>query len=620
MENGFGVSLGNTFAQTIIIKKPGSTSIYYVFTPDVQAGLVQNLNYPDAYGVNYAEVDMSLNGGLGSVLTIFNPLKTPGNCEMLTGVYHANGEDIWLIGHEYGNNNFFTFLITDTGINPVPTITPAGPVVLTTQAGVAANSNFDAIGELKASLNGSKLAFTTYYNGFTCLVDFDNATGAISNPIELSLDGSGYGTSFSPDNTKLYFSSMPLESIGGIVNNSIYQFDISSGDPATIQDSRTTIYNYEAGFRSLKMGPDGKIYVARTTTEQQGNGSSYIGVINEPNNLGLACNYVHDAIFLNGPYGTWGLNNSIEELYTCVDFEFSLGTDIDLCPGESAVLTAVEGQTEYLWNTGQTTSSITVNEAGTYWVDVTGPDGSASDTLVVNYYSLPGVGISGESSVCIDQETELSATGGLTDYLWNNGLATNTVLVGAGQWSVSAIDDNGCLNTAVFVVDEIDTPLVQISGPIESCEGVPVELSVDATTDQTLSWNNGETQSSILVEENGTYSVTATNSCGTSSDSIEVNFKICDCEIFIPNAFTPDGDDINEFWKPVGCPAVYYEVAVFDRWGAKIFETTDQDEAWIGNVSKGAHYAQNGVYSYVVQVTFENGKPEEYFGHVTLIR
>lgn len=620
MQNGSGAGLGNTYSQTIIIKKPGSSTLFYVITPDVQAGLVQNINYLDANGIIFAEVDMTLDGGLGGVTSIFNPLKPAGNCEMLTGVYHANGEDIWLIGHEYGNNNFFTFLITAGGINPVPTITPAGPVVLTTQAGVAQDSNFDAIGELKASLNGSKLAFTTYYNGYTCLVDFDNATGAISNSIELSLDGSGYGVSFSPDNTKLYFSSMPGQTFPGIENNSIYQFDISSNDQSTIQDSRTTIFNYEAGFRSLKMGPDGKIYVARTTTTQQGNGSSYIGVINEPNNLGLACNYVHDAVNLNGPYGTWGLNNSIEELYSCVDFEFSLGPDLDLCPGESAILTAVKGQSEYLWNTGQTTASVTVNQPGTYWIDVTGPDGSASDTIVVNYFSLPGIDINGESFICIDQETELSATAGFTDYIWNNGAETNSVLVGPGQWSVSALDDNGCLNSAVFLVDQLVPPLAQISGFEESCEGVPVNLSTAENEGQSFLWNTGQTETSIVVESSGTYSVTASNSCGTSSDSLTINFKNCDCEIFIPNAFTPDGDDINEVWKPVSCPAIFYELTIFDRWGAKIFSTSDQNESWIGNVSSGSHYAQNGVYSYVVQIAFENGEPEEYYGHVTLIR
>jgi gliding motility-associated-like protein len=689
MQNGSGAGLSNSCAQTIIIKKPGSNNLFYVFTPDVQAGLVQNINFPGVFGIKYAEVDMTLNGGLGGVTSTFNPIKPAGNCEMLTGVYHANGQDVWLIGHEYGNNNFFTFLITAAGISPAPAITSAGPVVFTFQPGIPGDSNLDAIGELKASPDGSKLAFTTYFNGYTCLVDFNNATGAISNPMELSLDGGGYGTSFSPDNTKLYFSSLPIESFNGVENNSIYQFDISSNDPVTIQNSRTTIFNYEAGFRSLKLGPDGKIYVARTTNVQLGNGASYLGVINEPNNAGAACNYVHDGVFLNGPYGAWGLNNSIEDLYSCNDFQFSLGPDLVLCPGEPAVLSAIAGQTNYLWNTGQTTSSITVSQPGTYFVTATGAAGTASDTLVVTTHLVPDISItglaticqgettelvstsgfddylwtngsasnstivgegewsvsatdsngcintatytvsnypqselniSGLSNVCEDELTELTANGGFTEYLWSNGADTNEVTVGQGEWSVSALDANGCASSAVFVVEQLEQPIAKISGLEESCEGVPVNLFAEEYANQTLTWNAGQTESSIWVETSGTYTVTASNFCGSSADSLTVKFKNCECGVFIPNAFTPQGDDINMVWQPIACPAISYEASVYDRWGMKIFHSFDQNNPWIGNVRGGDHYAENGVYSYVITIMIEPGEAKTYRGHVTLIR
>lgn len=689
MQNGSAAGLSNSCTQTIIIQKPGNSNLFYMFNPDVQAGLVQNINYPNAYGINYAEVDMTLDNGLGAVISSFNPIKAPGNCEMLTGVYHANGEDVWLIGHEYGNNNFFTFLITNSGISPIPTLTSAGPVVFTFQQDVSGDSNFDAIGELKASPDGSKLAFTTYQNGFTCLVDFDNATGAITNPIELSVDGRGYGTSFSPDNTKLYFSGIAGLSFNGVDDNSIYQFDISSNDPATIQNSRTTIFNYEAGFRSLKLGPDGKIYVARTTNIQLGNGASYLGVINEPNNPGLACNYVHDGVFLNGPYGTWGLNNSIEDLFTCNDFQFTLGPDIVLCPDESAVLSAPEGLASYLWNTGQTTSSITVNQPGTYWVNVSAAAGSASDTVIVTNYILQGIDISGptvacpgeliellategfesylwsnevttnpvlvnagewsvaaidangcvnsasymvnqypltlfsitgESAVCQGQLTTLTASPNFSDYFWNNGEETNAVTVGPGQWTVTAADNNGCQNSANFFVEQLNQPIAVISGPEESCEGVPVILNVGEYQSQTLSWDDGQTESSLLVEESGSYTVVASNLCGTASDTFDIKFNNCDCEVYIPNAFTPDGDDLNEVWQPLTCVTTSFEAAIFDRWGNRIFYTSDQNESWRGDVLGGAYYAANGVYAYSVKVTIETGETKAYFGHVTLIR
>ncbi len=550
MQNGLAAGLSNSCAQNIIIRKPGSNSLFYVFTPDVQGGLVENINFPNAFGIKYAEVDMTLDGGLGAVTSTFNPIKAAGNCEMLTGVYHANGEDVWLIGHEYGNSNFFTFLITSAGISATPVLTAAGPIVFTFQPGIPQNSNFDTIGELKASPDGSKLAFTTFFNGYTCLVDFDNATGAISNPIELSVDGRGYGTSFSPDNTKLYFSSISGQSFTGVDDNSLFQFDITSNDPVTIQNTRTTIFSYEAGFRSLKLGPDGKIYVARTTNVQLGNGASYLGVINEPNNPGLACDYVHDGVFLNGPYGAWGLNNSIEEFYSCNEFQFSLGPDTIVCPDESVILTAIEGQSSYLWSTGETTSEITVIQPGSYWVNVNGPAGSASDTIVVSNFLISNVTINGLSTACLKETTVLSAIGNFTEYIWNTGQTENT----------------------------------------------------------------------ITVESSGTYVVTASDLCSTSVDSLAVNFIDCECDVYIPNAFTPGGADINEVWQPIVCPAIAYEATVYDRWGAPIFHTLNQNEPWTGNVNGGNYFAANGVYAYVINVTINQGEPKAYFGHITLIR
>lgn len=314
MLNGDAAGLSNTMTQNIIIKKPGSNNIFYVFTPDVQCGTIQNINYPNAFGLNYAVVDMSLNNGLGQVVSKFNPLKDTCNCEKLTAVYHSNGHDIWLIGHEYRNNKFFAYLITSSGISTTPVFSSVGPIHLTWQIGIEGNSNFDAIGELKASPDGTKLAYTTYYNGITGIVDFDRSSGIISNSIELQIPAGGYGVSFSPNGLMLYITGVDTShsSMQYPTNGSIYQFDISSSDLTTIQNSFTTIYNDPNGaFRSLKLSPKGELIVSR------GNGTNYLGLIESPNNPGASCNYIHDGVHLNGLEGRWGLNNTIEDSIFC---------------------------------------------------------------------------------------------------------------------------------------------------------------------------------------------------------------------------------------------------------------------------------------------------------------
>ena len=259
MPGGNLIGTSNSISQNLIVKKPGSSTLYYLFTPETQAGIIISTTNPGINGFSYSIIDMSLAGGLGAVVSNGNLLQPFENCEMVTGVYHDNGQDIWIIGHKYGSNTFFAYLLTSAGINPTPIYSSVGPTIITNGTTNYANSNYDAVGELKASPDGTKLAFTTFYNGYTCLFNFNKTNGVISNPIPLNLGSAGYGTSFSPDNSKLYFSRVDATQ-GGVSflnNGSIVQFDISILSQAAIQASMYVVYSSSTGFRSLKLGLSG---------------------------------------------------------------------------------------------------------------------------------------------------------------------------------------------------------------------------------------------------------------------------------------------------------------------------------------------------------------------------
>jgi len=308
MQNGSAVLGGNTntMTQNIIIPKPGSSSIYYLFSPQVQA-------FQGPGGVLYCVIDMSLAGGLGAVTSYGNILRdTVGRrcSEKLTAVKHTNGLDTWLIGHDYFSNNFFSYLITSTGINSVPVETSVG-LVMTDPIN---QSHYDAIGELKASPDRNKLGFTTHYTSVAAVFDFNNSTGIVSNPVELKVTNGGswtqsYGVSFSHDNSKFYVAATTY-----ISNNFLYhidQFDLTgTWDSLTINSSRTIITVPSRPY-SLKLGPDKKIYVAKST------GTNHLGIINYPDLGGVACNYVDQGVYLNGLDATWGLNNLMEMFDTC---------------------------------------------------------------------------------------------------------------------------------------------------------------------------------------------------------------------------------------------------------------------------------------------------------------
>jgi hypothetical protein len=99
MENGFGLLGGNSASQTgLCLKHTDDDSIFYIFnTPNLE-----NYNY----GLSYSIINIKLNNGLGKV--VFKNIKLNSNSsEKISAVYHANGKDIWILGHEYGNNRFF---------------------------------------------------------------------------------------------------------------------------------------------------------------------------------------------------------------------------------------------------------------------------------------------------------------------------------------------------------------------------------------------------------------------------------------------------------------------------------------------------------------------------------
>lgn len=309
--NSFLLNGGNTITQVMIIPKPGSSTRYYIFTADAQAGLV---NVPPS-GYRFHMVDIAMNNGLGGMVFKDSVLFPTPVAEKLTAIPHANGTDIWIIGHGYNSNEYLSFRVTTSGVNPSPVISSLGKI--------HAYASGDAMGEIKASPFGNKIASVTLGKPDIELFDFNRSTGQLSNLITLPEAGnynpstgglcSLYGLSFSPNNSFLYASQWSNSNFN--LTGKIIQYDISSNDSSTIQNSRVNVFTSpNISLYSLKLAPNKKIYVAHHFS---GPSSGYLGVINNPDSPGLSCNYVDSAIFLNGLEGGWGLNNLMEYNYYC---------------------------------------------------------------------------------------------------------------------------------------------------------------------------------------------------------------------------------------------------------------------------------------------------------------
>ena len=260
MTNGAGLLGDSSSTQSaIIVPKPGSNDIYYVFTV-VDKGKVE--------GLNYSEINMSLSGGLGAVTQNKNILLLTPTCEKITAVLHENGSDIWVISHKWNSDAFYSYLVTQNGVSQNPVISNTGILI----NGIASNT----IGYLKASPDGKKVALANFsQNNYKVEVcDFDNSNGIISNGFVINSSNLNlpYGVEFSPLSQYLYISERDIYTH----NSKLYQYDLLAND---VSGSEVILDTISAIGGALQLGPDGKIYLAIQD-------SYYLYKINKPDKKG----------------------------------------------------------------------------------------------------------------------------------------------------------------------------------------------------------------------------------------------------------------------------------------------------------------------------------------------
>jgi len=354
MPNGNGLLGSSSSTQSAIaIPKPGSTSVYYLFTTDSDT---------NANGANYSEIDMNLNGGLGDITSNKNiSLFTP-SCEKLTAVKHQNGIDYWVILHEFfgitATNSFRVYLVTASGVSNTPIINTIG-------------SSYP-VGYLKVSPNGDKIINASYY-GIVELFDFDSATGILSNQktVYNIPTSSNYGVEFSPSGNLAYLTTGT-----SVATFKLLQFDLTSANipaTATLIHEVTNDINHQIG--ALQLGPDGKLYCTNFDYD-------YLSVINNPNTLGVGCNFVANGVSLNGRLCKAGLPQFIQSY-------FSTGILVeDLCLGNASSfsLTNVDSVIAVNWDFGDGNSGSGINPNHTYALTgdytVTATVTTSSETII----------------------------------------------------------------------------------------------------------------------------------------------------------------------------------------------------------------------------------------------
>lgn len=204
-----------------------------------------------------------------------------------------------------------------------------------------------------------------------------------------------------------------------------------------------------------------------------------------------------------------------------------------------------------------------------------------------------------------------------TNYLWNDGsTSAQRTLSNAGTYTLLT-SDAVCKRKDSFVITRNFTPTVNLGNDTILCYNEPVLLNAAHPLAEIYLWSTNSTNSSVTVNTAGTYSVAVGNKCGVVTDDIIIDYKDCADVIFVPNAFTPNDDRLNDvLFAKAFFRIEEFNFKIFNRWGQIIFTSTLLSNGWNGKI-KGQQ-APPGLYSWMIQYK-RNGKVYQQKGNVLVL-
>ncbi len=287
------------------------------------------------------------------------------------------------------------------------------------------------------------------------------------------------------------------------------------------------------------------------------------------------------------------------------------------------------------WSTGLTDAlSTVVDEAGQYYVEYSINNCEFSDSAFITFPISPEIKIIGDTVSCEGEEVTLSVSEfkGITieEYDWNVGATgIDLVVTESGTYSVIALSDEGCTDEDeidVFFIPQLP-PVTDFSDTLICADG---RLRVDLTEYEELAdlrWSDGSGEFIRTFNENSNLTFELTNVCEevTGRVGLEVSpFEFGELPMFFPTAFSPNDDGINDIFKPEFPPdleILSFEMKVFDRWGNKVFETSNIEFGWNG-VFDGEDM-QPAVFAWYAEIEFflcEEPVTVKRSGDVTIMR
>jgi gliding motility-associated-like protein len=303
-----------------------------------------------------------------------------------------------------------------------------------------------------------------------------------------------------------------------------------------------------------------------------------------------------------------------------------LSASNELCLKDSLLLQAQGSLASYVWSPGTTLnttsgSNVFAKPIVDTWVKVIATNSfncTSADSIFLTVLPLPKPNLGPDVFIC-DTSTSVFSPGAFVDYFWQDASTNPTFSTkNIGTYHVEVEGVNGCFATdTVKILGYFPLPKNFLPANQEICSNFTLTLNIPGY--QKYLWSTNDTTNTINVRGANVVRllVTDNNNC-TGADTLTLTAKYC-INYAVPNSFTPNGDGRNEIFKPsIFETSSKYKLAVFDRWGKKIFETTQLSSGWDGTINGTRQPI--GTYVYTMQYTDFDGKLVKDAGTITLLR
>lgn len=259
--------------------------------------------------------------------------------------------------------------------------------------------------------------------------------------------------------------------------------------------------------------------------------------------------------------------------------------------------------------------SVSTDTATYTYKTVTGCDSVAHLKLTI--LNTPVLRVSNDTLVCFGDRATLSAQTNGSALLWSTGDTTSSIYAPAGRYFVQSSSEGCIAKDSIWVQSSspIDIPVDDVY-VVCMRDSIFAQVDVGASFQDVLWWPSMDTGQMIQIKKPGDYKVSITDFLGCKAEKAVIAQQRCDLRFYMPNAFSPNQDGVNDVFRALGDGIVKQNMKVFNRWGELVYESED-GSGWDGSG------ASTGVYIYVIHLEgYENGEIKfvDAHGRVTLLR